>query len=154
MKMTELDKLAMPDAKEVTRRSIYELLDKDMQPTGRYALVVIGSHRNKDNYVSIIKLTDPSIDNGNHRDEVGIRLPSGQEFWVHCGMITYIARNRLGDRLYHLSKQTMQRVNKCIQQELGLVNKPNTYGCEEPYEPDYKKLYEELLTAVSKGIIS
>lgn len=127
MKMTDYDKEMLSNSKEVTRRGIYEILDKHMNRTGRYALVIIGSHRNSDNYVSIIKLNSTSMDSGNHGDEVGIQIPDGQEFWVHCGMITYISRNRLGERLHYLSKNAMRRINKGIEEELGLINKFGTY---------------------------
>lgn len=152
MKISNEEFAAIKNSKPVNRRTIYKLLDFEGKDTGRYVLVIIGSHRNNDNYVSVIKLTQPDMDNGNHRDEIGLQLPNGMNFWVHCGMITYIRRSQCGEKLHQVSKNSMKRINRCIQQELGLIDKPGVYSAEEPYEPDYKQLYEDLLDAVAKGV--
>lgn len=124
-------------ANKAIRGGVYDFVNA----TGDYkgiCIVVGGDHRSNDKYVSAISLSPCDADTGLHNDEMGLRLPDGREFWVHCGMITYIRRDRLGDMIYKVSDATMKRIGVGIKHELGLDD-----------GMDYEKLYRDLINTIA-----
>ena len=141
---TEL-KQKLKNAPVVNRREIYEYTNA----TGTYSglcVIVSASHRERDKYVSAIALSPCDRDEGLHNDEVGITLPDNRRFWVHCGMVTYMRRDRLGELVHKISKQTMNRIGEGIKQELGLSSKTEII---ESDEPDYEKMYHDLIKTIA-----
>ena len=150
MGMSYETKRRVDEAPAVERMDVYELYENDFETVKRYAVVVCGGHRTKDRYVSIITLTDADTDTGWHADEVGVRLPMG-DFWVHCGMITYVRRDRLGRKIAKVGKGTAKKINRMMGMELGIINKPHDFREDEPSEPDYKKMYDAFLNKLVKA---
>lgn len=137
---TEL-KQKLKNAPVVNRREIYEYTNA----TGTYSglcIIVSASHRERDKYVSAIALSPCDRDEGLHNDEVGITLPDNRKFWVHCGMVTYIRRDRIGKLVHKITKQHMRRIDKNIMYELDLSIKADD-------EPDYEKMYHDLIKTIA-----
>lgn len=112
-------------------------------------LCVSGQYRRLENFVSVIFLTDAETDTGYHGDEVGIMV-EGRAYWIHAGMVTYVRRDQMGEKVAKLSKDAMKKVHRAMKQALGMENRPRD-GAHEPPEPDYKALYEGLLDAIRNG---
>lgn len=144
-------KYTLNNAPAVERRGIYEYENASGTYNG-LCLVVAGNHRQWDKYVSGISLSPCDTDTGKHSDEIGLRLPDGREFWVHCGMVTYFRRDRLGEMVHKISKGTMGRINEKMKQELGLSPKLEIMPDDEP---DYEKLYKDLIRTIASwnGIV-
>lgn len=136
---------ALNNAAPAERRGIYEYTNAGGTYSG-YVLIVGGNHREYDKYVSGIMLSPCDADSGCHNDELGIRLPDGREFWVHCGMVTYFRRDRLGEQVHKVSKATMKRINEGIKMELGLSTKLEIMPSAEP---DYERLYKDLIKTIT-----
>lgn len=84
-----------------------------------YCVVVSANHRAKDKYVSIISLTSAEGDIHFQGDEVMLSLPDGG-YWCHCGMITYMRRDRIGEFVCHASAEEMRNIDLAIMQEFGI----------------------------------
>ena len=139
-------------APAVDRMGVYEFLEKDMVTVKKYCVVVSGDHRKRDRYVSIIVLSDCEGDTGYHGDEIGIRLPIG-DFWVHCGILTYVRRDRLGMKVGKVGQKTRKKINKMISMEMGLQQKDRDIVFAEN-EPDWKDMYYSLMhKALQQGVI-
>lgn len=144
--MDEKTKRHVDQSPAVERKGVYEFTNNSGNYSG-LCLVVGGRHRRRDRYISIIQLKSVDVDGAFHNDEMGLRLPDGREFWVHCGMITYLRRDLLGKMVHKVSDQTMKRVNLGIMQELGLSQKTERIVCDG--EPDYEKLYKDLIRTIA-----
>jgi hypothetical protein len=138
-------KYRLNHAAPAERRGIYEYTNAGGTYSG-YVIIVGGNHREYDKYVSGISLSACEVDSGAHGDELGIRLPDGREFWVHCGMVTYFRRDRLGELVHKVSKQTMRRINEGIKMELGLSQKLEIMPSADP---DYEKMYKDLIKTIA-----
>lgn len=146
--MDEKIKRQVDQSPAVERKGIYEFTNNSGNYSG-LCLVVSGKHRSRDRYISIIQLKSVDEDGAFHNDELGLRLPDGREFWVHCGMITYLRRDLLGNMVHKISDQTMKRVNLGIMQELGLSKK--TERIVDDGEPDYERLYKDLVCMLTNN---
>lgn len=85
-----------------------------------YCVIVSGNHRAKDAYVSVVSLTDAEKDTVFCGDEIVIEFPSGKEYFCHCGMITYVRRDRIDDLILKIDRETMRKVDLAIMQEMGI----------------------------------
>ena len=90
--------------------------------SGYSALCVIisANHRAKDKYISIISLKD--VDDQKHLmgDEVALAMPDGREYFCHCGMITYMRRDRIDELVTRLSREQMYEIDTAIMDEIGI----------------------------------
>lgn len=84
-----------------------------------YCVIVSGNHRAKDVYVSVISLKEADKDFRYQGDEVSLELPGGT-YWCHCGMITYMRRDRIDEFVVKLSKKQMRDIDLAIMQEMGI----------------------------------
>ena len=66
----------------------------------------------------------------------------GKTKYVHCGLVTYLKRERLGTRVCPLPTKAMDTVDLLIANELGLDKEKGLI---------YKSLYEEILRTFMKG---
>lgn len=114
------------------RGNIHEFLDKFGNVDGR-ALVVSDQSRNRDNVISILKLSP--VGTGPDAVVVAYDTATDKYWYVHCGCVSYAYRNRLGRKTGALTESTMEMVDKRIMEQLGL--KEETVS--------YKKLYEGLI---------
>lgn len=112
------------------RGTIYQFLSKE-GTSDRNVLVISSNSRSTDKLISILMLGD--IENGADTIEV----MEGK--YVHCGLVTYCARGRLGEEVATLPEAIMNEVDKGIMSQLGIDN------------TDYKKLYEDVLNKIVKG---
>ena len=81
-------------------------------------LIVGADHRGRDKYVSMISLME--ADNKDlYYDEV-VFMISGKEYHAHCGMITYIRRDRVDGLISKLSREQMYDVDMSIIREMGM----------------------------------
>lgn len=108
------------------RGHVYEFIEKDDTIKNR-VLVVSSDARAGDRLVSILMLTDSHL--GNDVVKVGKQ-------YVHCGCVTYCARERLGRMIGKVSKQAMEDIDFQLGKELGLVSARMTV---------YKELYDDML---------
>lgn len=154
--MTYEQKAMIDKAPAVERGGIYEFIEADGTST-KMALVVAGAHRVRDRFVSILMLK-PFVEDGVyglHNDEVLITTPDDR-YVAHCGMVTYVRRDRLGRQIHKVSKAVRHKVNEQLKIELGMVGAPGhfrdlTEMVTEP-EPDYKAMYEQLLEFIRGGL--
>lgn len=128
------------------RRGVYEFFENDGSYRGKLCLVISNEDRAEDNLVSILILSEKT-DKFN-RDCVDVPVSPLRVLVARCGLVTYCRRSNLGCKVYEVSKHTMSRINAQIKIELGFDNR--RHG-EVWSEPDYKKLYEDLLSAISNA---
>lgn len=107
------------------RGKIYQFLSKEGTESDRKVLVISSDNRSTDKLVSILMLGD--IESGADTIEV----MEGK--YVHCGLVTYCERRRLGEEFGTLPTPIMEEIDKGIRSQLGMDS------------TDYKKLYEDLL---------
>ena len=90
--------------------------------SGYSALCVIisANHRAKDKYISIISLKDVDDQKYLMGDEVALMMQDGRKYWCHCGMITYLRRDRIDDLVMRLPRDKMYEIDTAIMQELGI----------------------------------
>lgn len=117
---------------------IYEFLDSDFKNSDRHVLVVQNNARSEDNVASVLLVGDKK---GYNCDTIPIKF-GGVTHYVHCGMVTYVQRTRLGKKKANVSDETMERIKRNIAVQLGLLDDDN----------DYKAMYEQLLDKVIKEI--
>ena len=142
--------ILIDDMPPVERGGIYQFLEKDGS-CKKYAIVVSADYRKSDRFISIITLTNPDETKDNfRRDSIGITTPMG-DFTIHCGMVTYLRRDRLGNMVFKVGKKTRSRINTMISFELGITDRPGNYDLDiDNKEPDYKLLYNQLLSKIAK----
>lgn len=128
------------------RRGVYKFLESDGSWGGKYCLVVSGSHRVSDRIISILILNEYGDGSVVGSDVVCIRIEGFGLYYVRCGLVTYCKRNRLGEMVHKMSKNSMRKINEQILIELGLKNNPRFSAVDD--EPDYEKLYKDLLSSV------
>jgi len=126
------------------RKGVYQFLESDGSWAGKYCLVVSAGDRKKDRMVSILMLSPDLQKFG--RDCVDIPVSTTDTLVARCGLVTYCRRDRLGEKVYTLSKHTMSRINRAIQIELGLANRSDEIPTNEP---DYKEMYNGLLNWIA-----
>ena len=114
------------------RGGIYEFIESDGRIKNR-VLVISNQSRNRDNLVSILRLSP--VGNGNDAVAVDYDSKTGEYWYVHCGCVSYAYRNRLGKKTGEVFDGTMKRVDNLVREQLGLSEETTTY----------KKLYDELM---------
>ena len=119
------------------RGYIYEFLEADGVCNDKYCLVVSSQKRAYDNIISILMLSDSRAG----LDVVKCNF-QGKTKYVHCGLVTYLKRERLGTRVCPFPKKAMDTVDLLIANELGLDKEKGLI---------YKSLYEEILRTFMKG---
>lgn len=119
------------------RGYIYEFLESDGTCNDKYCLVVSSQKRAYDNIISILMLGDSRAG----LDVVKCNF-QGLTKYVHCGLVTYLKRERLGKRVCPFPKKSMDTVDLLMANELGL---------DREKELIYKSLYEEILRTFMKG---
>lgn len=117
---------------EANRGSIYEFLEKDGS-VRNYVLVVSGQQRATDKLITILMLGNSPAG----ADVVKIDF-NGEPRYLHCGMMTYCARVKLGKKLMTLDEDAMSKVNAELAKQLGL----------QMTDQHYKELYENLLDKI------
>lgn len=117
------------------RGVIYKFIEAEgkNQPKGHYCLVVSSMARATDKIITILTLGNSPAG----IDVIPVTLPDGTQMYLHCGMVTYTGRDRLGDIVMALSDEEMDKVNTCLMNSLGLSD-----------TADYKTLYENLMDRV------
>lgn len=129
------------------RGGIYEFFENDGTYRGKLCLVVSNNDRRSSNIVSILILSEAT--EKFNRDCVDIPVSSNKVLVARCGLVTYCRRKNLGCQLYKLSKHTMKHVDAQMKVELGVSNRHNGEDWFEE-EPDYEKLYKELVSTLKK----
>lgn len=119
------------------RGYIYEFLESDGTCNDKYCLVVSSQKRAYDNIISILMLGDSRAG----LDVVKCNF-QGLTKYVHCGLVTYLKRERLGKRVGPFPKKSMDTVDLLMANELGLDREKGLI---------YKSLYEEVLRTFMKG---
>ena len=119
------------------RGYIYEFLESDGTCNDKYCLVVSSQKRAYDNIISILMLGDSRAG----LDVVKCNF-QGLTKYVHCGLVTYLKRERLGKRVCPFPKKAMDTVDLLMANELGLDREKGLI---------YKSLYEEVLRTFTKG---
>lgn len=128
--MVEMDRtLAVAE-----RGCIYDFIEADGTVKNQ-VLVVSSDRRSRDRMVSIMMIGDA----GMGYDVVTVNY-NGQKRFVHCGLATYCARNRLGRKVCKVSVKTMEAVDMTLACELGLIPERAMV---------YKEMYEALLDRVT-----
>ncbi len=119
-------------AETAERGCIYEFLEKD--GSSKNMMLVIGNNRRQmETLVSVLMLN--TTDKGN--DAVGIWIEE-EMYVVHCGLVTYCSRSRLGRKVTKISDARMELIDNGVKYQLGLTEE----------REDYKTLYENLLDKV------
>lgn len=117
------------------RGCVYEFLEKDGQ-IKNYVLVISGQQRATDKLITILMLGDSPAG----ADVVKIDF-KGESKYIHCGMMTYCARVKLGHCVMTLDDYLMNRIDKELAKQLGLVAD----------DSHYKELYDNLLDKIVAG---
>ena len=123
------------------RGGIFEFIEKDGS-VKNLTLVVSSDRRKTDKRVSTVMLGDSNIGS----DVVMVEV-DGKFRFIHCGMISYSMRNRLGKKIGQLSEEKMREIDRCIIEQYGL-----DYIMDKAKM--YEKMYTDLVTAGSKKFIS
>lgn len=151
--MTIEEKAKIDESPEVDRMGVYEFLDVNGIPDGKVAVVVSADHRKHDRFASIIMLTPYELERGGG-DAIGVPLPIG-DYIIHCGMVTYVRRDRLGKKLCKIGANTRKKITKMIGVELGVIHDGRESVWQIKDEPDWKAeairwkgLYENLVAAI------
>lgn len=113
-----------------TRGAIYEFLEKD-GTTRNFVLVVSSQTRATDKIISVLMLGDSPAG----YDIVEIPF-MGTIRYVHCGMITYCGRTRLGRKMDIVDPETMRKIDTQLAKDLGITISDDSI---------YKDLYENLI---------
>jgi hypothetical protein len=116
------------------RGCIYDFVESDGTIKNQ-VLVVSSPRRARDRMVSILMIGDA----GMGYDVVTVNY-NGQKRFVHCGLTTYCARNRLGRKVCQVSAKTMEAVDMTMASEMGLIPERAMV---------YKEMYEALLDRVA-----
>ena len=124
---------------EAKRGSIYTFCDACGNPTGNYVLVISDDSRSRDKYVSILMFGDSDLG----PDVISYEIRPQIVKYLHCGMVSYTSRDKLGKCVGQLESDDMQKVDQMILRQLGLVERV-----------DYKVLYEELINKLIANKIS
>ena len=119
------------------RGFIYEFLEKD-GTTHNKVLVVSSDHRRESNIISILMLGTKYT--GKDCIELDAEIEGSDIWYVHCGLVTYTSRSRLGELLGQVSDSVMERITDNMGYQLGI-----TEGI------DYKQMYNDLLDRLTKG---
>ena len=114
---------------KAVRGRIFHFLEKD-GTSNKSCLVISSDSRKTDKIVSILML-------GTRDSSDAIEVMDG--FYVHCGLITYCDRKRLGDPITDIDGNTLYTIEEGINHALGL-NKV-----------DYETMYNDLLDRVTKN---
>lgn len=131
----------------VDRMGVYEFLEKDGS-CKKYCVIVSADHRKHDRFTSVVMLTDADSECG-YADAIGVKLPIG-DYYAHCGMVTYVRRDRLGRKVGKVGDKTRTKITKMIGVEMGVLNNPRDSVWEEDNKPDFEKLYNDLLATIAK----
>lgn len=117
------------------RGSIYEFIESDGTVKNR-VLVVSDQSRSRENIISALRLS-PAKEG---RDTIMVDYDSktGCYWYVHCGCVSYVYRNRLGRKTGEVLETTMKEIDVLMREQLGLTEDKVTY----------KELYENLLNKV------
>ena len=113
------------------RGFIYEFREKD-GAVKNTVLVISSNHRQEDNLISILMLGTKYTG----KDCIEVKL-ADETRYVHCGLVTYASRARLGDILEEVPVDVMERISNNIAYQLGIND-----GI------DYKQLYDDLMSKV------
>ena len=113
--------------------TIYEFFEAD-GTVKNMVLVLQNEKRAEENLVSVLMLGTKK----GGSDTVPIKLPDNT-YYVHCGLITYCRRERLGEIVDYVDNALLTRIKNGVAWQLGL----------SANNIDYKKLYEQLLEKVT-----
>lgn len=113
-----------------TRGAIYEFLEKD-GTTRNFVLVVSSQARATDKIISVLMLGDSPAG----FDIVEIPFMDTTRY-VHCGMVTYCGRTRLGRKMDIVDPEIMRKIDAQLAKDLGIPISDDSF---------YKDLYENLV---------
>lgn len=122
------------------RGYLYLFHDRNAQWTDKYVVVVSSDNRASDKMVSIIVLGD----NRAGVDVVPVNIPNVGTKYAHCGMITYIQRQKLTEEICELPEATMDKIDEQLLVQLGLQDKHLVAECNF-YEKAYKDLLKQMM---------
>lgn len=103
-------------------------------------VIVAAKHRALDKYVSAISLIKSDVDFSYYDDVIKIVLPDGEQWSCHCGMITYMRRDRIGEKITELSVKQMKAIKDIIAEELDMSSDDSR---------NYKQMYYDLINKVA-----
>lgn len=115
------------------RGGVFEFMEKDGS-VKNMVLVVSSNSRKTDKRVSTVMLGDSNLGS----DVVMVEVDGHFKF-VHCGMISYSMRNRLGNKICQLSDDKMKEIDLCILEQYGL-----NYILDQAKM--YERMYSDLVT--------
>jgi len=116
------------------RGCIYEFIETD-GTVKNYVLVISSNIRSMDKLISILMLGDSK----SGFDVIPIDL-MGSIKYVHCGLVTYAARARLGKKIGMVNMDVMGIIDNEIRRNLGIENTDMV---------SYKSLYEDLINKIT-----
>lgn len=111
------------------RGGVYEFYNNDGGFSGNVVVVVSSDDRAKDRFISILMPGNSPVG----ADVMPI-IVDGTTKYLHCGMISYTSRERLGRKIEQLDADTMKHIERIMSKSLGISD-----------EVDYKSLYENLV---------
>ena len=85
-----------------------------------YCVIISADHRARDKYVSIISLRNINDQKRITGGEVVLTLPDGSEYFCNCGMITYMRRDRIDEKVCDVSREKMFEIDTAIMDEMGI----------------------------------
>ena len=103
------------------RGAVYEFIERD-NTVKNMVLVVSNQMRCEDNLCSILMLGTKYTG----YDCVPITI-NEQNYYVHCGLVTYAKRSRLGKKIETLSAIKMRKIDLNIANNLGLEHLDRFY---------------------------
>lgn len=130
--MVEKDRMATV----AERGCIYDFIESDGAVKNQ-VLVVSSKKRSNDRMISIIMIGDSQMG----YDVVKVCY-NGQRRFVHCGMVTYCSRDRLGRKICSVGNKTMDDIDFLLADQMGLNAEKSIF---------YKEMYENLLDRVMGG---
>lgn len=130
---------------DIQRRGVYEFIENNGTRTGKLCLIISAGDRSEDRLQSILILSD--VNKPGH-DRVGIYMQNVGTYYAACGLVTYCKKTNIGKQVGKLSKDSMKRINHQIAMELGLEPRSKSMVLED--EPDYEKLYKDLLKTLKE----
>ena len=123
------------------RGGIFRFIEKDGTEK-HLVLVVSDDSRKTDKRISTIMLGSNSQGN----DVVCLEVED-KIWYVHCGMVSFSLRNRLGERVGTASDSVMEDVDTGILKAMGLNHFREDYV-------RYEKMYNDLVSSLGTTVVS
>lgn len=103
---------------KANKGTVHRFIDGRNDGVNKYMLVVSANHRAGDKYVSVLMLGNKDF--GSDVVDLQVADSTGGNTYVHCGMITYVLREKLGECVATVSPDVMHEVENTICSELDI----------------------------------